>query len=337
VAKRTSNKEIAILPEGVDPDAPPELPPPPPPLVPTPMPSGNIPSTRQTLSFIRNLLSEHGLEPKNKLGQNYLIDLNMLDLLVRSAELGPYDSVLEVGTGTGTLTMKLGELAGSVLTVEIDREFYRLVQPMLKARPNVTSMLGDALAGKNVLNEEMISEWGRLTGEYGCSQRKLIANLPYAVATPIISNLLLQDDFEIERMVVMVQWEIAERLRAEMGTKDYNSLSVLVQSVADVETIRKVGPANFFPRPQVDSAIVCIKPNPEKRKRVGNVKKFREFLRDLYTLRRKNLRSALAGWPRGKNDKAEVDRKLQEAGIDGGVRAEALTVEEHLDLCDVFG
>jgi 16S rRNA (adenine1518-N6/adenine1519-N6)-dimethyltransferase len=231
----------------------------------------------------------------------------------------------------------LGELAGSVLTVEIDREFYRLVQPMLKTRPNVTSMLGDALAGKNLLNEEMLAEWNRIATQYRATQRKLIANLPYAVATPILSNLLLQEDFVVERMVVMVQWEIAERLRAELGTKDYSALSVLVQSVADVETIRKVGPGNFFPRPQVDSAIVLIKPNAEKRAKVGDVRKFREFLRDLYTLRRKNLRSALAGWPRGKNDKAEVDRKLLLAGIDGGVRAENLTVEEHLELCAVFG
>ena len=112
---------------------------------------------------------------------------------------------------------------------------------------------------------------------------------------------------------------------------------LLVQSVADVETIRKVAPSNFHPRPAVDSAIVRIIPNAAKRALVGDVKKFREFLRDLYTLRRKNLRSVLSGWPRGKSDKAEVDAKLVALGIDGTIRAEMLDVETHLRLCEVFG
>jgi 16S rRNA (adenine1518-N6/adenine1519-N6)-dimethyltransferase len=327
--------EISILPEGVDPNAP--IPSPPPPAATLEPPTAKMPSTRQTLSYIRGLLENNGLEPKNKLGQNFLIDLNMLDLVVRAAELSPQDSVLEVGTGTGTLTAHLASDAGAVFTVEIDREFYRLVKPMLAKRPNVVSHLGDALARKNELNPEVLAGWNELTARSGCTRRKLVANLPYAVATPIISNLLIQDQFPIERMVVMVQWEIGERLRAEVGTKEYNALSVLVQSVADVETIRKVGPANFHPRPKVDSAIVRITPNPTKRAHVGDVKKFREFLRDLYTLRRKNLRAALAGWPRGKSDKAEVDAKLKSIGIDGNARAESLDVEQHLTLCRAFG
>jgi 16S rRNA (adenine1518-N6/adenine1519-N6)-dimethyltransferase len=245
--------------------------------------------------------------------------------------------VLEVGTGTATLTMHLADLAGAVFTVEIDREFHKLVQPMLKPRPNVVSFLGDALARKNELNPDVLAGWTALTERCHCTRRKLVANLPYAVATPVISNLLIQDAFPVERMVVMVQWEIAERLRATVGTKDYGALSVLVQSVADVETVRKVGPANFHPRPKVDSAISKITPNPAKRARVGDVRKFREFLRDLYTLRRKNLRAALAGWPRGKTDKAEVDAKLKALGIDGNTRAEALDVAQHLTLCATFG
>ncbi len=300
-------------------------------------PRSDNPLPRQTLSYIRSILENNGIEPKNKLGQNFLIDLNLLDLVVRAAELTFDDSVLEVGTGTGTLTQNLADRAGAVFTVEIDRNFYRLVQPMVKQRTNVVSYLGDALERKNELNPQMLAEWKELTERTTCIRRKLVANLPYAVATPIITNLLIQDDFPIDRMVVMVQWEIGERLRATVGTKDYNSLSVLVQSVADVTTIRKVAPTNFHPKPKVDSAISMIVPNPEKRKRVGDVKKFREFLRDLYTMRRKNLRSAIAGWPRGKTDKAEIDAKLVALGLDGNVRAETLTVEQHLALNGVFG
>jgi 16S rRNA (adenine1518-N6/adenine1519-N6)-dimethyltransferase len=332
VPRRNPN-EIPILPEGADPAAPPPAPPPKTPAE----PRANVPSPRQTLSYIRGLLDSNQLDPKNKLGQNFLIDLNMLDLVVRSAELTADDSVLEVGTGTGTLTHHLADRAGAVCTVEIDNRFYELVQPTLGRRPNVVSYHGDILAGKNELNPTVLSKWADLTTRMGCSRRKLVANLPYAVATPVISNLLLLPDLPIARMVVMVQWEIGERLRATVGTKDYNALSVLVQSVADVETVRKVGPANFHPRPQVDSAIVRIDPNPAKRARVGDVQKFRDFLRDLYTLRRKNLRAALAGWPRGKSDKAGVDTKLKAINIDGNVRAETLDIEDHLRLCEAFG
>ena len=330
-------EEVAIIPEGDDPFAP--IPPDDEPISEPEVEAErrDLPSPRQTLSFIRNLLRTHGLEPKNKLGQNYLIDLNMLDVVVRAGELDKNDAVLEVGTGTGTLTMKLGELAGSVATVEIDREFHRLVQPMLEARPNVTSLQGDVLSSKNLLNPDVLAAWKAGAEEHGCTRFKLIANLPYAVATPVIANLLIQEAIPIDRMVVMVQWEIAERFRAEVGTKDYSSLSVLVQSVADVEVLRKVGPANFFPRPQVDSGIVCLKPNPAKRARVGSVQRFREFLRDLYTMRRKNLRGALAGWPRGRMDKAEVDAKIAALGLDGQVRAETLSIEQHLALCEAFG
>jgi len=139
-------------------------------------------------------------------------------------------------------------------------------------------------------------------------------------------------------MVVMVQWEIAERLSARPGTKEYGALAVLVQSLADVEMVRaRVPPAVFWPRPQVASAIVCIRPSPAKREHVGDVLRFRSFLRDLYTQRRKNLRGALAGSPGGRRDKADVDRELAKLGLDPRSRAEDLGIEQHLQLCAAFG
>src|SRR5918994_84645 len=163
-------------------------------------PAKPVPSPRQTLSYIRSLFDAYGLEAKSKLGQNFLIDLNLVDLIVRTAELDRSDAVLEVGTGTGSLTARLAEHAGAVVTVEIDTSLAPVAREVIGARP------------------------------------------------------------DIERMVVMVQWEIAERLRAVPGTKDYNALSILVQSIADVEVVRKVLPTNFYPRPKVDSAIVMIGP-----------------------------------------------------------------------------
>ena len=299
------------------------------------MNDANTPSPRQTLSYLLRLFESFGVEPKNKLGQSFLIDLNLIDLTVRTAELDRSDAVLEVGTGTGSLTARLAEHAGAVCTVEIDRTLQPIAKQIIGDRPNVRFVFGDALATKNQLNPDMLRVWGEVATEHACPRRKLVANLPYVIATPLITNLLIAG-IAVERMIVMVQWEIAERLRAQVGTKDYNALSVLVQSVADVETVRKVLPSNFYPRPKVDSAIVRIVPNAEKRARVGDVAKFREFLRDLYVHRRKNLRQALSGWPAGRRDKEEVDAMLKNLGIDGTLRSETLDVEQHLRLSEAF-
>src|SRR5439155_193464 len=262
---------------------------------------------------------------------------NLFDVLLRAADLSREDLVLEVGTGTGSLTSRLAEQAGAVVGVELDPAFFALAREVVLGRPNVTLLCVDILKNKNLLNPEVMAKVAELRQQSAYSRLKLVANLPYAVATPVIANLLLSD-FPIERMVVMVQWEIAERLLARPGTKEYGALAVLVQSLADVETVRqRVPPAVFWPRPQVASAIVCIRPSLAKRARVGDVVRFRNFLRELYTQRRKNLRGALAGLPSGRQTKADVDQKLIELGIDSTVRAEELDSEQHRRLCAAFG
>lgn len=291
---------------------------------------------RQTLSYVRQLLSDHGIRPKSKLGQNFLIDLNLIDLIIREAELTREDLVLEVGTGTGSLTARLAAAAGAVVSVEVDPAFHQLAQANLADRDNALLIHRDILQNKNELAGDVLRALDEQAARFHCTRRKLISNLPYAVATPVIANLLVAD-IPMERMVVTVQWEIAERLLATIGVKAYAALAVLVQSVADVSLVRKLAPSVFWPRPQVDSAIVKIVPNAQKRARVGDVARFRVFLRDLYVHRRKNLRAALAGWPGGRRDKAEVDARLSELGIDGNCRAEELAIEQHLRLCEVFG
>lgn len=300
------------------------------------------PTQRQTLSHIRNLLEANRLRPKSKLGQNFLIDLNLLDLLLNAAELTKDDVVLEVGSGTGSLTARLAQKAAAVLSIEIDRDFFDLASKATEAYPNVYLALADILKNKNEIHPEAFSSLqevlrrSNLDGPTAHYALKLVANLPYAVAAPLIGNLLLSD-LVLERMVVTVQWEMAERLAAQPGTKDYGALSVLVQSLADVEILRRLAPSVFWPRPQVASAIVRIRPSPAKRAYVGDVARFRAFLRDLYTHRRKNLRGALIGWPSGRRAKEEVDRKLAELGIAGTVRSEDLGLEDHLRLSRVFG
>jgi 16S rRNA (adenine1518-N6/adenine1519-N6)-dimethyltransferase len=291
---------------------------------------------RQTLSYLRNLFEERGIRPKNKLGQNFLIDLNLIDLIVRTAELSAADLAVEIGSGTGGMTTRLAASAGAVLSVEIDPAFHALVSETLMPRDNVVLLQNDVLKNKNHLHPVVLAALEELRQRSGCRRLKLISNLPYAVATPVISNFLLSD-LPFERMVVTVQWEIAERLTAPPDTKDYGALAVLVQSVADVEVVRRLSPSVFWPRPQVDSAIVLVRPSAAKRAHVGDVQRFRHFLRDLYVHRRKNLRGALTGLPSGRRDKEEVDRKLAELGLEGTVRSETLDLEQHLRLCAVFG
>jgi 16S rRNA (adenine1518-N6/adenine1519-N6)-dimethyltransferase len=297
------------------------------------------PAPRQTLSYVKGLLDAHGLRPKDKLGQNFLIDLNLLDLIVRAAELDRHDLALEVGTGTGSLTARLADHAGAVLSVELDPAMHALAREQVGDRPNVRLLRADALRNKNELNPAVLDALAAVRREFGCERVKVVANLPYAAATPVIANLLLSD-VPVERMVVTVQWEIAERLLARPGTADYGALAVLVQSLADGELVRKLAPSVFWPRPQVESAVVGLRPSAAKRahvvEAVGGVQRFRNFLRDLYVHRRKNLRGALAGWPRGRRAKEDVDRALAELGLPGTVRAEDLDAEQHLRLCTAF-
>lgn len=297
--------------------------------------SGGAP--RQTASFLRDLFAVRNIHPKKKLGQNFLIDLNLIDVLLRAAELSPLDLVLEVGAGTGGLTGRLIEQAGAVVSVEIDHAFAALVEEIVAPMHGRAQLIhADILKGKNDLNPDVLHALEEMAERAGTTELKLVANLPYAVATPVISNLLMSQ-LTIERMVVTVQWEIAERLLATPDSRDYGALSVLIQSLADVDLIRKLPPTVFWPRPLVDSAIVRIRPNAAKRAEVGDVPRFRAFLRDLYSHRRKNLRGALVTMAGSSLDKAEADRRLVELGIDGTVRAETLDRAQHLRLCAVFG
>jgi 16S rRNA (adenine1518-N6/adenine1519-N6)-dimethyltransferase len=293
-------------------------------------------SERQTLSYLRNLFEERGIRPKNKLGQNFLIDLNLLDVLLRAAELGPEDLALEVGSGTGSLTVRLAEQAGAAVSVEVDPAFATLTAEAVHGHDNILLLHADVLKNKNEINPEVPQAIEALAEKRGTTRLKLVANLPYAVAVPVLSNLLLAGK-PMERMVATVQWEIAERLMAGVGTKEYGALAVLVQSVAEVQLVRRLPPAAFWPRPLVWSAIVCVRPDPARRARVGDVPRFRRFLRDLYAHRRKNLRGALASLPGQSLSKQEVDARLAELGIDGTTRAEALGLEQHLRLSNAFG
>jgi 16S rRNA (adenine1518-N6/adenine1519-N6)-dimethyltransferase len=161
---------------------------------------------------------------------------------------------------------------------------------------------------------------------------KLVANLPYNVATPVISNLLVHSDLRPEKLVATIQLELAERMRAEPGTEAYGALSVMIRALADFELVRVLPPSVFWPRPKVDSAVIAITPNPEKRALIPDLAWFHSVVRQLFLHRRKNLRGVLHSLHRDTLTKPEIDALLEGIGLSGQIRAEAMNVEELLAL-----
>jgi len=295
-------------------------------------------AARQTLSHLRQLFEKHGIAPRRQLGQNFLIDLNLHDVILREAGLSPRDIVLEVGTGTGALTERMADQAGAVVAVELDPAMGRLTAEAVGPRPNVRLLRQDALRNKNNIAPEVLDTLRSALAAQPNRRIKLVANLPYAIATPLVSNLLLDDELRPVLMVIMVQWEMAERLIAEPTGSAYGSISVLVNALADVEVLRRLPPSVFWPRPKVDSAIVRIVANPEKRAAIEDLDWFAHVVRQVFLHRRKNLRVVLhAMYHHSKAwKKPVVDEILTGLDLPTDIRAEALNVDEFHDLAQAL-
>jgi 16S rRNA (adenine1518-N6/adenine1519-N6)-dimethyltransferase len=290
---------------------------------------------RQTRSHLMSLFQHQGIHPRTDLGQNFLIDLNLIDYVVDQAQVGPSDVVLEIGTGTGGLTAFLAQSAAEVVSVEIDHRVHALAKEVTGVYPNATLLLTDALKNKNtfapIVVETVIDRLNRAPGR----TLKLVANLPYCIATPVISNLVASE-LPWSLMVVTIQWELAQRMRAQPGTPEYGALSAWLQAQCDLKILKKLGPTVFWPRPAVDSAIVRLAPNPEARAQLGDREFFHEFVRRLFTQRRKSLRSVLVGMYRKQLEKSEVDTILEPLQIPEGTRAEQLDISTLARLASAF-
>jgi 16S rRNA (adenine1518-N6/adenine1519-N6)-dimethyltransferase len=304
--------------------------------------SGGEPA-RQTTAYLKRLFAQVGFVIDARKGQNFLVDLNLLDLLVRSAGIGPDDVVLEVGAGTGALTERLARVAGRVVSVEIDPRLAQLASDRLVAvdaalADRVTFVHGDALASKHRLSPAVLAAIDAARAASPGGRFRLVANLPYCVATPVISNLLaLQSPFDTA--TVTVQREMAERMIAAAGSHAYNGLSVWVGSQCRGELVRILPPAVFWPRPQVDSAIVHLELDRERRAAIEDLGRFHDFVRDVFCHRRKLLRGVLVRMAGGKQQEgsaAAVARVFAALGLGPAVRAEEIEPDAFVRLEQAF-
>lgn len=290
-------------------------------------------SERQTLTYLQKSFQQARLQPQTRFGQNFLIDLNLVRLIADAAQLSRRDVVLEVGTGMGSLTTLLASQAGHVVTVEIDHHLAGLARHEFATLDNVTLLEQDALKNKNHFHPVVLETLQDKLASIPGARLKLVANLPYNVATPILSNMLNVEPWPFQ-MVATIQRELAERICARPRTKDYSALTVWMQSQCRAEIVRIMPPDVFWPRPKVESAILSILPQPVLRDRIVDRKHFHGLLRRIFLHRRKFLRSALHSAIGGPLNKHQVDEIMTQLDIPGTARAEELTPHQLIELCE---
>jgi 16S rRNA (adenine1518-N6/adenine1519-N6)-dimethyltransferase len=296
------------------------------------------PPPRQTTAYLKKLFVEVGFTIDARRGQNFLVDLNLIDLLVRTAELRPDDVVLEVGTGTGVLTERLSAAVGRVVTAEIDPRLAQLARDRLIDRDNVTLVEGDALEAKHRFAPELLAAIDAARAAHPHGRFLLVANLPYCVATPVISNLLARPR-PFDAAVVTVQREMAERMTAAAGTSAYNALSVWVGAQCRGQIVRILPPSVFWPRPKIDSAILRIDLEPDRRARIADLARFQAFVRDVFCHRRKLLRVVLlrmAGGKREATARERVEAVFARLGLAADARAEDIPPDRFVELEQAF-
>jgi 16S rRNA (adenine1518-N6/adenine1519-N6)-dimethyltransferase len=280
-----------------------------------------VPELPRTRGPLVALLEARGLRLRRRDGQNFLVEPAVAEAIVADAGVSRGDVVLEIGPGAGALTIPLLARAGRVTVVEIDRGLSELLHEHLADESRLRLVHGDALDGPDGLHPA-IADTIRSAREAGFARVLVVANLPYSVGTELIVRLLALDR-PPDRMVVMLQAEVVERMTAPTGGEAYGPLAVLVALAARTKVLRRVGPAAFFPRPEVESVVVRVDPDEEKR-RAGDVPAAAALARRAFLQRRKTLAKALAG-------AADRDAILR-AGLDPAARPETVPPEGWLRL-----
>ena len=272
------------------------------------------------------VLQKYNFTFQKKFGQNFLIDPHVLDKIIAAAEITKDDFVLEIGPGIGTLTQYLAEAAREVVAVEIDSSLIPILEDTLSSYDNVS-----------VINEDVLKvDLKKLAEERnGGKPIKVVANLPYYITTPIIMGLF-DSHVPLKSLTVMVQKEVALRMQAGPGTKDYGALSLAVQYYADPYLAANVPPNCFMPRPNVGSAVIRLTRFEETPVKVTDEALLFRLIRASFNQRRKTLQNGLVNSPELHFSKEQVAAAIETLGVSPSVRGEALTLEQFAALCNAL-
>jgi len=287
----------------------------------------------QTKQDIQRLLAGAGTQPKHRLGQNFLIDLNLMRLLIEASHLGEQDVVLEVGTGTGSFSQGIAERCGRLITVEFDTTLFNIAQTQLSKFDNVTQFNTDILENKNTLQTEVLDTVQNARGEFG-GRFLLVANLPYNVGSSVMANLT-SGPVAADGMFVTIQKEVAERMAASPGCADYGTLSILMGATGDVHLLKKLPASVFWPRPQVESAMVSFEYNPKKARQIHDMQTFREVI-NLFMGHRRKMVKACVKFTEGNLEKVRHwNNVFDEAVVDPHKRPEELTPKQFVNIANL--
>lgn len=271
------------------------------------------------------ILQKYKFVFQKKFGQNFLIDEHVLEKIIQAAGVGPDDFVVEIGPGIGTMTQYLAHAARGVAAVEIDRALIPILKDTLSPYDNVTVINEDILkVDLNQLAEEMND--GRPV--------KVVANLPYYITTPIIMGLF-ESHVPVDNITVMVQKEVAERMQAGPGSKDYGALSLAVQYYADPYIVANVPPNCFMPRPNVGSAVIRLQTHVDPPVKVKNEKLMFRIIRASFNQRRKTLQNSVSHDPGLGISKELIAENLEKMGLSATIRGEALSLQQFAEFADL--
>ena len=268
----------------------------------------------------KEVVNKHNFKFSKSLGQNFLIDDNVIDRILEGARLSETDRIIEVGPGIGTLTREMGKVAENVVAIEIDKTLIPILKETLADLDNV-----------EVVNEDIlkVDVQGLINEKLNGGPVKLVANLPYYITTPIVMKFL-EEDIPVTDIVVMVQKEVADRMNAVPSTKDYGALSVAVQYYCDTEIVAKAPRHMFVPQPNVDSIVIGLHVRDEKKYVVDNEDIFFKTVKASFGQRRRTLLNSLGGL--GFLSKDQIREALQAANIDEKRRGETLSIDEFANL-----
>lgn len=274
-------------------------------------------------STIREIKDKYDFKLSKSLGQNFLTDKNIIDKIIDATEITEEDLVIEIGPGIGVLTAEAAQLAKKVVAVEIDKNLIPILQDTLSAFDNV-----------EIINQDVLkTDLNRIIHDSGCRGVKIIGNLPYYITTPIIMGIL-ESHVQADSITIMMQKEVADRIKSGPGTKAYGALSVAVQYYCTVSTVAIVPKEVFFPAPKVDSAVLKLNLRKERPVDLIDEKLFFRCIKAGFGQRRKTLSNSLMQL--GDISKSEVLQGLQAAGIEEKRRAETLSLEEFAVLANCF-